>query len=224
MNEFSVTTKSYDFPPVNFNEIYRYAGGDSSLPEFTSLVNECLSLAKNKFVFNVCYTSLPVNVTENTVILGDYKIKSNNLSQNLIDCKNAVIFGATIGIEIDRLITKYGKTEPIKGLIFQSIGAERIEALCNMFNDEISAKENESGKFTKPRFSPGYGDFALENQKEIIKLLSTSKNIGLTLNESLLLSPSKSVTGIIGITDKKCEAKLNCNSCKKTDCEFRRSV
>ena len=96
---------------------------------------------------------------------------------------------------IDRLITKYTTVSPVKSLVFQGIGAERIEALCDAFCRYI---EKEYSK-TKPRFSPGYGDLDLSFQREIFEVLQCSKKIGVTLNGSLLMSPTKSVTAIIGV-------------------------
>ena len=69
---------------------------------------------------------------------------------------------------------------------------------CDIFNNEL--KETH---VTRPRFSPGYGDFPLEFQKDIFNLLSPNKRIGLTLNNSLLMSPTKSVTAVVGIVDEE---------------------
>ena len=68
---------------------------------------------------------------------------------------------------------------------------ESIENAVNLAMDE--------GRKTKPRFSPGYGDFPLDFQRDIFATMSLAKNIGITLNNSLLMSPSKSVTAVIGI-------------------------
>ena len=158
-------------------------------------------------------------------------------------------FAATIGIAIDRLISKYNHISPVKALFMQAIGAERIEALCNLFNSEIRDEAVAKGGTTRPRFSPGYGDLPLEVQKEFVILLDCSRRLGVTLNESLLMSPSKSVTAVIGVSysdDKEgvsgiCDPRArrgsieesvgagdtsadshDCARCGKTDCEYRR--
>ena len=79
--------------------------------------------------------------------------------------------------------------------MFDALATERIEALCDVFCEDI---EKEYGK-TRPRFSAGYGDLPLELQREIFSVLDCPKSIGLTLTDSLLMSPSKSVTAIVGI-------------------------
>ena len=79
------------------------------------------------------------------------------------------------------------------------------------------------GLYARPRFSPGYGDFSLEHQKEITSILNTPKTIGLTVTDTLILAPAKSVTAIIGFsTTKQYCHKHGCEVCKKIDCEFRR--
>ena len=78
------------------------------------------------------------------------------------------------------------------------------------------------GKFLKPRFSPGYGDLPLEMQRDIFRVLDCSRKIGLTLNESLLMSPSKSVTAIVGIGGEEYQKEKNkCGACPNLDCAFR---
>ena len=106
-----------------------------------------------------------------------------------------MIFATTVGIGLDRLIMKYSRLSPSRAVCLQAIGAERIEALCDAFCDELKS----DFAVTSPRFSPGYGDFSINFQTEIFKALDCPRKIGLSLNSALLMSPSKSVTAIVGI-------------------------
>ena len=83
--------------------------------------------------------------------------------------------------------------------MFQAIGAERIEAVCDCFCDEI---KKEFVCSLKPRFSPGYGDLSLETQKQLFSILDCERQLGISLNSSLLMSPSKSVTAFVGLYDE----------------------
>ena len=87
--------------------------------------------------------------------LGFTVTHSRDLQKNLKGCCRIILFGATVGLELDRLIARYGRLSPSKALCFQAIGAERIESLCNAFNDEIDEIFREQGMYTRPRFSPG---------------------------------------------------------------------
>ncbi len=196
MNETTLT-KTYSAPPINEKEILRYAGGIAD-DNTIKLLNECINEALDYITYKVCYCELPFKVNGNLCDFGLFGVQSKNLATNLSGCNSAIIFGATIGIGIDRLITKYSHISPAKALMLQAFGAERIEALCNAFCKDM---QNTLKIPLKPRFSAGYGDLPLDTQKQIFSLLNLPKNIGLTLNDSLLMSPTKSVTAFIGIQE-----------------------
>jgi cobalamin-dependent methionine synthase I len=125
----------------------------------------------------------------------DNERKSELLKTRLNGCNRVLIFAATVGIGVDRLVRRYAAVAPSKALVFQAIGAERIESLCEEFCKRMAM---EYGEMTS-RFSAGYGDFPLTAQKEIFALLDCPKNIGLSLTEHLLMTPTKSVTAAVGI-------------------------
>ena len=176
-----IYTKTYDAPPVDRREILRYAGVRGDAPEIEALLDECIKESEDKLTYKVCYGGFPVSFFDS--------VDSKDLKKHLEGCDKVILFAATVGIGIDRLIARYASVSPTKSLLFQAIGAERIEALCDEFNSD----------FVGSRFSPGYGDLPLEFQREIFKVLDCPKRIGLTLNESMLMSPTKSVTAIIGV-------------------------
>ena len=207
--------KTYNEPAFNIKEIQRYAGCKDG---YENEINACFKELSGKLCYRVCYTEL--SVCEEPV--KEWLSKSAALRKNLEGCEKIILFAATVGIEIDRLIAKYSRIAPSKALFFQAIGAERIEALCDEFNSNIKRDFAQKELYVRPRFSPGYGDFSLESQKEIFCILDCPRKIGLSLNESKIMSPSKSVTAIIGVSKiDKCDVS-GCKICSKTDCEFRR--
>lgn len=217
----TVLTKTYSSPPFDFGEILRYmnAGKDFlSEEQIKEYIEEC----ENNLTYKVCYCEFPLNKDGESFDFSFMKVKSSLLQKNLFGCKSAIVFSATVGLFIDRIISKYSKISPSKALFFQSLGAERIESLVNTFNREIESEFLKKGLYTKVRISPGYGDFPLECQKDILNVLDSSRKIGISLNESLIMSPSKSVTAIIGISDTlSCNKKTGCSICEKKDCFYR---
>lgn len=209
-------------PPICERDIWRYAGSKGADPTMAALLRTCLAEVQDKLVYRVCYRRLPVAVYGEVCDFGVLQLKSKGLAANLQGCDEAVLFAATVGVEIDRLIAKYGHLSPAKALLFQAIGAERIEALCDAF---CRVMADEMGKGLKSRFSPGYGDLPLDVQRELFSLLDCSRQIGLTLNDSLLMSPSKSVTAFAGVCDTNTQQpKSKCASCRMQDCDFRGAV
>lgn len=179
----------------NMREILRYAGCKNPDTAVLSLVEECLAETDGIWQYRVCYDFFSVTVGENVVDFGFASASSKDLCRCLADCQEAVVFAATVGLPLDRLLKKYSRFSPAKAVILQAIGAERIEALCDAFCATLQM----NGRQTKPRFSPGYGDLPLQLQQDFFRVLRCAETIGVTLNDSLLMTPSKSVTAVVGL-------------------------
>lgn len=196
-----IYTKTYQAPPFCTKEILRYSGCKEANQETLRLVDECIKESENIIKYSVCYRELSVVIDDDKCDFEYFSVNSKNLAKNLKGCRKVVVFAATIGIDFDRIIAKYSRLSPAKALIFQAIGSERAEALCDVFCDELAEQLNQK---LRPRFSPGYGDLPLDLQRDIFSVLDCERKIGITLNDSLLMSPSKSVTAFVGLTDNSC--------------------
>ena len=214
-----VLYKSNSAPPICEREILRYAGAKEPETAAYELLKVAVSEAENSIEYKICYCELPLKITENICEIGGIPFESRNLAEKLEGCETTIVFAATLGVNIDRLIMKYSRLSPAKALMIQAFGTERIEAMCDAFCKDIEA---EKGRNLTARFSPGYGDLLLQYQREIFSLLDCEKRIGVTLNDSLLMSPTKSVTAICGVTKSTKLPKENkCSNCSKTDCIYR---
>ena len=152
------------------------------------------------------------------------RTQSVSLRDHLDGCEEVLLLGATVGLELDRLINRYSRVAPAKALMLQAIGAERIEALCDAFCHELGVELSQCGEM-RPRFSPGYGDLPLELQRDIFRVLDCPRKIGLTLNDSLLMTPTKSVTALVGFeTDGGTHKNVGCSTCEKGNCLYRRNI
>ncbi|MBQ0110949.1 MAG: Vitamin B12 dependent methionine synthase activation subunit [Oscillospiraceae bacterium] len=196
-----LTFTKYDLPPLDRKEVLRYMGAPTADDTTAQLIKECEKESADCFTYLVCFDVFGIKVKDKTVDFGAFSVTSGDLAKNLQGCKSAVIFAATVGVEIDRLIKKYSALSPAKSLCFQAVGNERIEALCDLFNKQIKECQDSVGKLTRPRLSAGYGDFALKHQKDIFSVLDCERQIGVTLSQSLLMTPQKSVTAVIGIKE-----------------------
>ena len=194
-----VYTKSYSAPPVDRREALRYAGVRGDSPDAEAILAECISESENTLSFRLCYGEYPLTRVENLLDFGFARAESAKLSEHLFGCSSVIVVTATLGIGIDRLISKYSRLSQAKALMLQGLGAERIEALLDLFCEEQRREKTAHGMALTARFSAGYGDLSLEFQREIFKALDCERKIGLTLNDSLIMSPTKSVSAIIGI-------------------------
>ena len=203
-----VFIQNYTDFPFDEKEILRYAGckeidQDS---EVVQLMRDCINeVSRQKAcTFNLSYRILPIkSMKEGNIDFEAVKIQSHDLERCLKDCNRVVFMAATIGHGYDRLIQKYKRIDSARTLFLQAIGAERIETMLDTFCKELPGKieaiTGEKDISIRPRFSPGFGDLTLKIQPQVLEIFNAYKRLGISLNDSLLMSPSKSVTAIIGI-------------------------
>ena len=197
----------YEEQPVNMVEMLRYSGipidaAKKMLAEGSPLLDhaeKAIALCKNRLVFKVGYFSAPLRRDEEDFPILPIDAKSENLKKNLKNCEAYVMFAATVGAGMDRLIRRYEVSDSSMGVFLQGLGAERAETLCNHFCKEVEDEAAKYGYKTHPRFSPGFGDLPITVQKDFLDALDAGRRLGITLNESYLMNPSKSVTAIIGL-------------------------
>ncbi len=207
---------------VDEKEIYRYLGYRTSKPteEVRQAVADCLTLLVPEIEPRQVYRAFPLQFTdENTLEIDGLCIHSQALFKNLAGCSEVCLMAATIGFAPDRLAARASAAGKVsRSLITLAVGTALIEAWCDEVAGMIREEFGRQGLYPRPRFSPGYGGFALEYQRDLMQILRVQKTIGVTLTESLLMMPSKSVTAVIGLSrqDDDC-AVSGCESCTKSE-------
>ena len=204
----------YEKPPLKLSELLRYSGipaekalglssGRIDEPDIIARANKVVMSAEGTLVYKAGYMVSPLDWDADGYPILPFEQHSETLKKNLNGCEKVVLFAATIGAGLDRLIRRYERTEIDMALFFQGYGAERAESLANTFNNDVKKAAGLAGFRTHPRFSPGFGDLPLTVQREFLGLLDAGRRMGITLSESFLMAPSKSVTAIIGLEHPK---------------------
>ncbi|MGN0452508.1 MAG: hypothetical protein ACI4GZ_01775 [Ruminococcus sp.] len=177
---------------ISTAEVLRYSKcRDAQDTELCDIAKVCVKELCSVITPMAVYAETEVHFTGNAADFGFFETESASLRKFLGgDCR-ARVFAATLGIGADRLISRYSPVLPSKAVIMDGAATAGIEAFCDYICEEI---------FRVPaceRFSPGYGDLPLELQREVISLLNAQLSLGLSLTDSLLLTPTKSVTAIV---------------------------
>ena len=201
---------------IDPKEVAVYLGYYSANGIDPKIIDECIAEVSACASYKACFAKVPVT-SEGSIDIGCLKACGKSLQKNLEGCDFAYVLAATTGFEVQRLVERNSVISPLKGLVTDCAGSAAIEAFCDKINSVLDCSD-----FLRPRFSPGYGDLPIECQKGITEFLNTSKNIGLSLTDSLMMTPVKSVTAIIGIGKEKNECTgPGCMVCRKTDCPYR---
>lgn len=174
---------------IDRKSVLRYLGCVSMQDEaFNRMIDDFCTQAEQEATFRVCYYTVPLKIQGDTVHLGDYPpLKSNKLAENLDGTTRALVFCASCGAYFDRKINA-AKLRPSEAVLWDAVGTAAVEQLCDDFCDRMHT--------VRPRFSPGYGDLPLETQRDLLQWLSADKLLGIGLTDSLLMTPTKSVTAI----------------------------
>lgn len=183
---------------MNKAEILRYMRTNSKTKDkkILALVDNAVNTIESNIHPKTLYRIFDCYVTDNELVIGDVHFKSTRLAQNLAGCKRVVVFGATLGTECDRLIKTATATDLAMAMALQSTAAAKIEEVCDALEDTI---KKEHGVTLRQRYSPGYFDLDITEQKKFFSLIELTKRIGLTLTDTMEMLPTKSVTAFIGI-------------------------
>lgn len=218
----TILTYTKEIKEINRVQTERYMGmgGVSTEGSVKALIDKCSELFIDKIKAKACYLETSVKIDDDEIDFDCFMVKSKVLGKVLRGCERAVLVCATIGPEADFIVRRAGVSSKAEALVYNSLGIAAIEQFMADFN--VMLKEKYKGYELRPRFSPGYADVPLETQTALLNALDTKRKIGVALSESLLMTPSKSVSAFIGIGKEGCfYIDRDCDICNKKDCEYR---
>ena len=197
-------------------EVLRYLGGADAQPDerLNALLDSCekelLQIAVPKYLYRM--VELPC---------ADL-ISGEDIREHLRGCDRAVLFCATLGAEVDRTLRVTQLRDMSRAVVLDSMANAAIEQVCDKAERLIAAQLPD--RYLTFRYSPGYGDYPITMQKKFLEALDAPRKIGLSRNESDLLTPSKSVTAIIGVSKEPVERRRRgCAVCNlRETCRYRR--
>ena len=137
-------------------------------------------------------------------------------------CDGCAFLAATLGIEADMLIRRAQNTDMARAVVYDACATDLIEKVCDRAQDEIKALAESEGLLITDRFSPGYGDFPIEFQRDLCNILDITRRLGICLTDNFLLTPTKSVTAVVGIGNPQNRIGKGCRNCNmKNHCKLR---
>jgi len=208
---------------VNRDEALRYLGykGGQIHEDVIRALSDCMAeleeIARARYIYKV------LNIDE-------VNFQGNDIAKHLDGCNKCILMAATVGMEVDELIKRRQMKDMTAAVMLDACGSSAVENACNQVETMLRAQFSEKGMFVTGRFSPGYGDMPLSQQKELCYLLDVQRSIGIYNTDSNTLIPSKSVTAVMGISNKPLgktcageATKSSCDLCNFSGkCNFRK--
>lgn len=211
---------------IENNELLRYLGWKGQE------IDEALQNKLDEAAKRCLDTAEPRSVVMRLALHGDFTLggtgfylEGDDIKKHLAGCKEVYLMAMTIGVGAERELMRLSAKSANEALLFDTAASCAVES----YADDVCADlEKSCGKKLTSRFSCGYGDFPLEAQRELCKILKTDTRIGLCCDENYLLTPRKSITALAGITQEPAGERPQggcghkCGGCKNTACAFRK--
>lgn len=130
------------------------------------------------------------------------ELRGKSIAAHLAGAVSVGVMAVTIGMGIDRELRRLSFVDRVGQVVFDAAATALVERAADAAEASIVAQARERGLFCNYRFSPGYGDLPLETQPTLLAAVDAYRRLGITLSESLLMSPTKSVTAVVGMFER----------------------
>lgn len=212
-------------------KVYRslgYSNGHKPKPSIKSLVDEEIAEAYQLIRPSCFYQFMDIKRIRRpklTLVNGtNITLTSEVLSWALYPCRQAVVFVASIGPALEKRVARLMKEgQSGKAIILDAIGSEAAEKTVYYLQEKVRRVAKLDDAETTLRYSPGYCDWDITQQKLLFGVMNSAP-IMVNLSDECLMTPRKSISGIIGLGwDEKSRLKLPpCRFCTRQDCKNRR--
>ena len=229
----ALKVEKYQVTSVDRAEVLRYMGysGQPMTDELDAridgVVERCLGIAQPMAswdVFDVAGRE-PLEGGRPAVQLAGTSLQliGESMEKHMAGAVAAAVMAVTAGMGVERELRRLSLTDPVEQVIFDAAGTTTGERAADACEASVVAWARERGLYANFRFSPGYGDMPLETQPVLLATVDAQRRLGIALSKSLLMTPTKSVTAIIGLFEEpQPSSHASCKDCLCSDfCRIR---
>ena len=210
---------------LDIMEALRYLGAGSSPPEvlrrdMEQIADQLTAAVRPRYayrVFSTVHEERGVLLREAGILL-----TGRSAARMLAQCDQAVLLICTLGAGFETMLRAEQARDMARAVMLDACGSAWVESGCNAAEEALAARF--PGRYLADRFSPGYGDLPLALQPAICAALDAGRRVGVQVTDSFLMNPSKSVTAVIGLSDRPQQARIRgCAYCSMREtCTLRK--
>ena len=142
----------------------------------------------------------------------------SDINAHLQGCDSVCVIACTLGAEIDRFLSRLQVGNMALAVVADAAASVAIESLAQTVEEQLRGAQKKQNRFLTGRFSPGYGDYPIEVQNQLLSFVDAPRKIGVFATETHLLVPRKSITALCGVSDHPVTGKLaGCENCALRD-------
>jgi len=222
---FSYSIKEIGISEVEIFQLLKLEeniGGDHISGIVRRILNECAEINIPARGGYSLYDKQDMDVRKGILTIDNTKIHAGSqICGYLKEADQFAIFICTAGDYITELTHKYSETgDLLEAYITDLLGSLIVEKAMDLMQQEMETTFAKTGLKLSQRYSPGYCNWALVSQKEIFSAIPAN-NCGISLTDSSLMIPIKSISGIIGIGKLISKKAYGCEICNNQSCIYR---
>ncbi len=151
-------------------------------------------------------------------------LRGDDIERHLAGCEECAVFACTLGARVDAAQRAANVSDMARGMALDALSSALAEQIADAAEAAFRTAVEGEGLFLTGRFSPGYGDYPIEVQNELIRVIDAPRAIGLCATPSHLLAPRKSVTAVLGVADHPVTGRrAGCAHCAlRETCAYRK--
>lgn len=152
-----------------------------------------------------------------------FPLVGEDISKHLAGCDKAAVLAVTLSAEVDRFLKKQSLCDGLKGLVSDAMASVLVEQVSE--DARLAVLESMSGYSATWCYAAGYGDFPLDMLPKLVECADAARKIGVSCTASHMLTPQKSIVGVIGFSTEKVQGIVRgCGGCNmRENCAFRKS-
>ncbi len=228
--------ESYTINSIDRSEVLRYLGYRNQeltaglSARIDAAMRRSLALARPRAsirFFDVCGRAPQADGTPAIQLAGTaLELAGASMQAHMADAVAVGVMAATIGMGVEQELRRLSLTDPVGQLLFDAAATATVERCADAAEASIVAEAARRGLYANQRFSPGYGDLPLQTQGTLLATLDAQRHLGITLSPTLLMSPTKSVTAVVGLCrTPQPTSRSSCASCFcRTFCMLRKTT
>lgn len=201
--------ETYDIASIDRREVLRYLGyrRQELSPELASRIDEgirrCLSVARPMGSWRIFEVEgrgeeadgVPWVSLRGTALV----LRGSSMRRHMAGAVAAGVMAVTVGMGVERELRRLSLTDAVGELVLDAAATALVEEAADACEASVDAAGSRRGLRANRRFSPGYGDMPLDTQPVLLASLDAQRRLGITLSDTLLMTPTKSVTAVLGL-------------------------
>lgn len=213
---------------IDRREVVRYLGlrsGKELDAQWKERVEEAVAEAEKLLrpaVSRRTYQVAQVEEARITLSGTELTVTGPRMVRRLAGAERITVLAVTCGPLLEEAVAAaFARGEYVRGAILDAVGSAAAEALADEVNDAVAAEARSQGYCLLPRASPGYADWDLAVQPELIRAAG-AEGLGISLSKALLLIPRKSITAVIAWVRRAEGGAGGCFACPHRNCRYRK--